>query len=171
MSISQKQAVYEAVTTILTENKVSFEDGQNAAELLTKEMRAEVVALVSQGMMQGEVDIADDKRNEDYIKGYTPSLVSNHLNKDTRLNGGSKYVTKNPGSRAGSGDAQLKALRGLKATLTASNASEKEIAEIDGHIEDRLKAIAAAKPAKVKTVKVNFDDLPEELRARFQPTK
>src|SRR5665213_1962213 len=52
---------------------------------------------------------------ESLRKDYVPGMVSNWIRKDLRLNGGEKYETKNPGSRAGQGDDQLKNLKALKA--------------------------------------------------------
>jgi hypothetical protein len=71
-------------------------------------------------------------------------------------------VAKNPGSRVGSSDPTLKALRALRSTLTV----ESEIAEVDSHITAR---IAEIKPAKTKsTVAVDFSALPAELASKFQ---
>ena len=166
--MTQKEAVYQAVTTILEENGIKFEDGQDARAVLTTEFRAQVKEILVQSFMAGAIELDVTKRgDEKYIKSYVPGLITNHLNKDKRLNGNTKYETKNPGSRFGSGDDQLKALKALRTTLTASNASAQEIAEIDEHIDIRVKALQANKPVKVKTVKVNFADLPADLQAKY----
>ena len=75
--------------------------------------------------------------------------------RNTRLNGSEKYEAKNPGSRAGSGDEQIKALKALKSTLT----SLEDIEAIDKAIETRT---AEIKP--IKTVAINVNALPEAFR-------
>ena len=48
------------------------------------------------------------------MRSYASGLVNNWFRKDIRLNGGMKYEVKNPGSRQGAGDQQLKALKTLR---------------------------------------------------------
>jgi hypothetical protein len=82
-------------------------------------------------------------------------LQSNWLRKDKRLNGGVKYQAQNPGSRVGSTDPQVKALRALIKTQS----DEIKIAEIQSFIDKRL---AEIKPNKSVTIDVNA--LPAELQ-------
>lgn len=166
--MSQKEAVYQAVTTILEENNVKFEGKTDVRPLLTSEFRAQVKEVLIASFMAGAIELDASKQgDEKYIKGYVPGLITNHINKDVRLNGGNKYQAKNPGSRFGSNDDQLKALKALKTQLTMSNADADEIAEIDTHIANRTNEIKAAQPTKAKTVNVNFADLPAELQAKY----
>ena len=131
-------------------------------------MRATVRQIMVESFLADAVELSPNHQGDkDYIVSYVPSLITNHLNKDVRLNGGIKHETKNPGSRFGSGDDQLKSLKALKASLTQSGASEKEIAEIDGYIQTRTNELKAAKPAKAKTIRVNYEDLPAELQAKY----
>lgn len=91
------------------------------------------------------------------VMKYIPGLVNNHVRKDTRLNGGTKYETKRPGSRAGSGDESIKAMRTLLA-LTQDPAVKAQIqTAIDARIEE-LKPKAT----------VNVEALPEALRHLVQ---
>jgi len=165
-TMTQKEAVYQAVTTILDENGIKFEDGNDVREVLTSELRAQVKEVLIQSFLAGMVAI-DGQRDEKYIKSYVPGLITNHISKDKRLNGGDKYQAKNPGSRFGSSDDQLKALKALKTQLTMNNADAEAIAEIEQHIANRTNELKAAKPVKAKTVKVNFEDLPAELQAKY----
>jgi len=61
--------------------------------------------------------LADDAK----LRSYCSGLQSNWLRKDTRLNGGVKYVAKNPGSRAGSTDPKA-----LADAIRATNITDNE---------------------------------------------
>jgi hypothetical protein len=128
---------------------------------LTKEQRAEVIGIVTDDIMSGGTEFSAEAKakytTRDDVKGYVNGMVSNWLRKDTRLNGGSKYETKNPGSRAGSGDEVLKNLKALKSTLT----DESHKAAVDEEIKKRTDELAAA---KAKTVTIDLDKIPEALR-------
>jgi hypothetical protein len=156
MSTKQNDAVFAAVCQVLGQDGF---DG--AAVELTNEQRATVIGMVTTGIMSGSVDFSAEAKakhdTEAKIKSYTTGMVSNHLRKDKRLNGGEKYQTKNPGSRAGSSDEQLKALRALKTTLTTSD----DIQAVDKAIATRLAEIQIT---KMKTVEINVNALPEAFR-------
>lgn len=128
----------------------------------TKEQLKEVYEMVAQELFDGTANFSDEARAkyptlEAIRKEYVPGMVSNWLRKDLRLNGGQKYETKNPGSRAGSGDEVLKNLKALKTTLT----EPEHIAAVDAEIAARLEILG--KTAK-KTVTIDLDKIPEELR-------
>jgi len=151
--MKQNDAVFGACVIVLGQ------DGFDSAVELTKEQRSVVVGMVTDGIMSGQVDFSAEARakhdTEAKVKTYVGGMVSNHLRKDKRLNGGEKYEAKAPGSRAGSGDEQLKALKALKATLTEAS----DIASVDAAIETRLAEITVK-----KTVAININALPEEFR-------
>jgi hypothetical protein len=153
--MKQNDAVFQAVCEVLGTSSFS-----EAVEL-TKEQRESVVGIVADGLFNGAVDFSTEAKvkynTAAKIRSYTSGLVSNHLRKDKRLNGDTKYEAKNPGSRAGSGDAQLKALKALKSTVT----DETTLSEIDEAIASRTNALQAS---KVKTIEINSDALPEHLR-------
>jgi hypothetical protein len=96
-----------------------------------------------------------DIPSETLLKSYVSGLQSNWLRKDKRLNGGVQYVAKNPGSRTGSTDAQVKAMR----VLLATKVDPADRAEIQSFIDKRL---AEIKPTK--TVAIDVNALPEGLR-------
>ena len=152
--MSQKEAVYSAVSSVLNENSITFTEGE--AVKMTKELRAQVNAILFEGFKSESIEL-DGSYSDSQLKGYISGLQSNWLRKDKRLNGGNKYSAKNPGSRIAAGDAQLKAMRTLLSTLTA--ASDRE--EVQAAIDSRVAEIQAS---KVKTVTIDTESLPIELR-------
>lgn len=162
--MKQKDAVYQAVTSVFEDNDIHFEDGMNATELLSKEHRASVHAIVTEGLTSGNVEFADTPSNQakmedpSKMSSYVSGLISNWLRKDERLNGGVKYTPKNPGSRIGSTDPQLKALRGLAKQFQGVN--EEKFNLIQTQIEERVNAIKAE---RAKKVEIDYSVLPSEL--------
>jgi len=156
---SQKESVFQAVISIVTVDSGTTVD-------LNKEQRASVIQAVTASILSGDTEFSAEARakyvGEAQIKGYVNGMVSNWLRKDTRLNGGSKYETKNPGSRAGQGDEVLKNLKNLKAQTNDPD----QIELIDSHIANRTAEIAATKTKKT-TAAVNYDALPADLRAKL----
>ena len=165
--VTQRAAVYQAVISVLSEANISFEDGQNAKSMMTKEHRAQVNTILAFGFTSGSIELKDTESNRTKLsdpsemKEYVSCLQSNWLNKDTRLNGGVDHEIKNPGSRAGTGDSQLKALR----TLLAISHDPIDKAELQGYIEARVAEIALEKPKA--TAKIDFSSLPAELQAKY----
>ncbi len=151
MSMSQKEAVFAAVCAVVGHTP----DGKVE---LSKEQRAQVSMIVFEGFRAQTVGLDRDFTDAD-LKKYVSGLTSNWLRKDKRLNGGEKYAAKNPGSRAGSSDPQLKAMRALITTVS----TDAERAEIQGYIDARVAEIATTKQAKV----VDFSALPADLAAKF----
>lgn len=151
----QNDAVFAAVCLVLSAQ--SFDQ----AVVLDSDQRKQVVDIVAKGIFNKEVDFSDEawaKHNTfEKIRSYTVGMVSNHLRKDKRLNGGEKYEIKNPGSRASQGDAVLKNMKALKLSLTDPD----QIAAVDDAIAKRE---AELKAEKTKTVTIDIDKIPEELR-------
>lgn len=152
---SQKQAVYVSVCTTLSIGDI------NEKVDLTKDQRATVIGLVTDSIVGGETEFSAEAKakyaTRDDVKGYVNGMVSNWLRKDTRLNGGSKYETKNPGSRAGQGDEVLKNLKALKSTLT-------DAAHIEAVDEEITKRTAELAASKAKSVTIDESKIPESLR-------
>ena len=148
--MNQKEATYTAVVNVCGEI-----DG---AYTPSKEERAQISAILFEGFRSGKVTL-DREFDDAGLKSYISGLMSNWLRKDKRLNGGVAYVAKNPGSRAGTGDSQLKAMRALLSTLTS--ASDK--AEVQKHIDARVSEIASTKVTKV----IDYSALPAHLAAKF----
>jgi hypothetical protein len=152
MKLSQKEAVFQAVV-----NVTGF-TGEGAC-LITKEQRAQVNNILFEGFKQGNIELARQYETDSDLKGFISGLQSNWLRKDKRLNGGTKYIAKNPGSRAGSSDPELKAMRALLTT----DISAEDKAEVQTYIDAKVATISTAKTAK----KVDFSALPAELQAKF----
>ena len=155
--VSQKEAVYSAIVNVLAEENQSV--SENTAIALTKEQRTQVNAILFEGLRAETIEFKKTNVSDSDLKEYCSSLQSNWTRKDKRLNGNVEYEAKNPGSRAGSGDPQLKAMRALLATLS----NEDERAEVQGYIDSRL---AEVQVSKAKTVTIDFSVLPADL-ARF----
>src|ERR1044072_6188433 len=105
--MNQKEGVVAAIVSVLggeISGKVSLNDHQ----------QDEVERMLVHGFMTGQIEIKGG-RDETNLNKCVPGLINNWLRKDTRLNGGDEYVTKRPGSRAGAGDEQLKAMKALLA--------------------------------------------------------
>ena len=153
--LNQKNAVFAAACSVLEQD--SFDE----AVVLTKEQRASVIEIVAEGFSNFEVELKEESR-EKYntpakLKTYTNSLVSNWVRKDKRLNGDVQHTIKNPGSRAGSGDAVIRELKKLKSTFTEQD----QIDACDTEIEKRM---AVIKAEKAKDVEIDMSLIPEDLR-------
>lgn len=149
--MTQKEAVFQAVVNVC--------GTQDGAYTPSSEERKQINAILFEGFKSGKVEMDVDKTDSD-LKGYVSGLTSNWLRKDTRLNGGVKYAAKNPGSRAGSTDPQLKAMQSLLSSLE----TETERAEVQGYIDARIAELSATKIAKT----VDFSALPAELAEKFK---
>jgi hypothetical protein len=145
--IKQKDAVFNAVCQV--RNAVEFTD----AVTLSKEERTTVQSSLVQGFQSGLIAYQGDVSDATKLSSYVSGLVSNWLRKDRRLNGNVAYVAKNPGTRTGSGDEALKAMRMLLSATTDEDARTEIQAEID-------KRLGELKPKKT----INVDALPESIR-------
>jgi len=154
--LNQKNGVFAAVCS------VTEQDSWDHAVELTKEQRDSVIEIVTQGFMNGEIEMKDQSKEkhdtEAKIRTYTNGLVSNHLRKDLRLNGNVPYAAKNPGSRAGAGDSVIKELKKLQSTMTDPTQVQLVQDEID-------KRLATIKASKAKDVEIDMSLIPEDLRA------
>lgn len=156
--VSQRQAVFAAVCNVMGEHGVHFREGMIVKDVITKDMRAEVNAALCKGFRDGSIELGTAYETDAELKEYTSGLISNWLRKDPNMNGGTKYVPANPGSRVS--DPQLKALKALLAQTT----EDSDKAEIEGFIATRIAELGASK-AKVKPI--DYSALPAELRERF----
>lgn len=153
--ISQKQAVTNAVLSVFPDYELNGET--ILSSILTKESKQELRTILFAGFkaetitFQNKEFLADDA----YVTKYVSSLLDNWVRKNPEFNNGGKYETKNPGSRSGSQDEQIKAMRQLMKTV--SDASVRT--EIQAAIDSRM---AEIKPESVVTI--NVDALPAHLR-------
>lgn len=145
--VKQKDAVFNAVCDVRGTTEFS-----EAVEL-TKDERSKVQAKLVAGFQAGDIVYQGDANDSVKLSAYVSGLVSNWLRKDKRLNGNVAYVAKNPGTRTGSGDEALKAMR----TLLSVTTDEEARTEIQQEIDRRVNEL---KPKKT----VNADAIPESLR-------
>jgi hypothetical protein len=162
--MKQKDAVYNAVTSVIKNSGKKFENGMNVQTIMSDTERDSVHAIIATGFKEGTISLEDTPSNreklvsEAKLNQYVSGVISNWVRKDPRMNGNTKYVAKNPGSRAGSSDPQLKALRQL---ATQFKGTDKE-ALIKKQIETRSAALSAE---KAKQIKVDTSVLPADLLA------
>ena len=156
----QSDACVAAVREYCKEKGIQFEGDMR--EKLSQDDKAAIVAVVTEGLLNGEIDMSERARavheTDALMRSYAVGLLNNHLRKHKALNGGVDYEPKQPGKFAGSKDPKLKALKQL---LKA----KPELAdEIQPHIDRRMAEIAAEKASKVE---IDVDQIPEELREKL----
>lgn len=160
--VNQRKATVDSILFTLKERGINYEvNGQSSvSEFLTAEDKKNITDSLCKGFMSRTIHMSDDSfqkysKSETEMRKYVIGLVNNWIRKAPELNGGNTYQAKNPGSRAGAGDEQIKALKAL--IKTVDDAAVKQ--EIQQAINERL---AEIKPAK--TVEINADALPEHLK-------
>ena len=146
--MTQNEAVYLAVVAAFPNTEVVPETGR-----WTDAQKAEVYSAMMSMFKSGQWTKNSGGTDDASVLKYIPGLVNNHVRKDTRLNGGTKYEPKRPGSRSGSGDEAVKAMRTLLSVTSDPAAKNAIQVEID-------KRLAELKP---KT-EIKAELLPESLR-------
>jgi hypothetical protein len=164
--ISQRQSVENAAQTHFGDR---FQAGVDIETYATKEDQRAIATLVAQGMLEGTVELSESASAkyatsglEFLTKKYVMGMVKNWFDKSPSLNGNTKHVIKNPGSRAGSTDATVKTLRDM-IKLNANDAEA--VARIQVQLDAKLAEIKASKPAKAaKEIKIDSNLVPAELQ-------
>ena len=162
--MNQREAVYTATHNVLKEHGIDFEDYDNINDVMTDDLRKQITAIICESFQSGDVSFKDTPanqaklENESGLKSYVSGLVSNWFRKDKRFNGNVKYTAKNPGSRAGQGDPQMKNLKLLRKQYEDDT---DKVKEIDAAITART---AELKVAKAKKIEVDLDAIPAELK-------
>ena len=153
MSTSQKQLVFVVVTEVFRENGIKFEEGKTDARKLVKahSLRKIIISGLVDMCKTGEMVVESDKARADLSK-YCAGLLTNHLRKDKRLNGGENY--KPTYTNPGHSDPAIRAMREVIKGLTEPDKIAAFQAEIDRRIAEKAKA----------KVEINLDCLPEHLR-------
>jgi hypothetical protein len=153
--MDQKTIVYMGIKSV-----IKFKDGDKVD---LKEKRKAIYDIVAKSLHEHRKVVLSTEASEKYDsvdklrKQYVPGLVNNWLRKDTRLNGGTVYKIKNPGSRIT--DKMMKAYKVLREQFVAEDDTERLVI-LDKAIEARRMAIIIE---KAKTVKIDLSVLPEEL--------
>ena len=160
--ISQKQAVTNAVVSTLPDYEVGGEVILKSQ--LTPETKKAMRTLLFEAFQAGEVVYSKDPANlqdTKYLTKYVAGLLDNWVRKNPEFNDNfkaaptGKYETKNPGSRAGSGDEQVREMRKLLKTIS------------DPETRGKIEAAIAARIIEVKpesAIIINAEALPEHLR-------
>jgi len=129
------------------------------SEVLTDANKTEVRETLFKMFREGKVSYSADFQSkvddDSELKKYISGLVNNWIRKAPELNSGGKYVAKNPGSRQGSGDGQI---REMKKLLTLITDPEQKKA-IEDEIASRHEEIS-----KTKMVEVDYSKIPAHLR-------
>lgn len=162
--ITQRQAVEEATIAHFGDR---FQETQDVKSFATKEDQKAIATVVAQGILEGRVEFSAEAQAkhgtnlESLTKSYVMGMVRNWFNKSLVLNGGAPYEAKNPGSRKGISDPEVKNLRAmLKQFANDPEASARIQLELDA----KLAEIEAAKPTKTKSVKIDEDLVPDSLK-------
>ena len=166
-TLSQRAAYYNAITAVLEENGVEFVESSTVVkDVMTKEMKDEVLSIVTAGFADRSIALKDTPANRDKLndptklREYAKSTLHNWLIKDTRLNGGVQHKIKNPGSRAGQGD---KIVQNYKALQSQFPVDSEQYKLIQGKIDSRKAEIAAEK-ARNNQKEVDLSLIPDELK-------
>jgi hypothetical protein len=150
--MKQGDAVFAAICAVM--NQKSFDQ----AVTMTPEQKQRVYSILTEGFTSNKIALADTPANQEklgnekILREYVQGLTSNWMRKDKRLNGGIKYQPTNPGSRVGSGDEKLKALREVR---KAVNDNPAKLALVDTAIEKRIRELAAEKVKKIDTTLID----------------
>jgi hypothetical protein len=166
--MKQKDAVYSTIVSAFANAGLTFTEGMDVGPAMKdKALRAYVQSQIEAGFTAGTIDFEPTVSNKEKmstpakLSQYVSGLISNWIRKDERLNGNVKYEAKNPGTRVGSTDPQLKALRQL---ATQFKHDTVKFGEIQNHISNRVSTLQSE---KAKSIKVDLSVLPAELIAEL----
>jgi hypothetical protein len=155
--MNQREATVNCILSVLEERGVEYElNGPTPiSEVLTPDDKKNVRSILITMFQQGKVDFKDSSKLQDtkYMTDYISGLVNNWIRKAPEFNNNATYQAKNPGSRQGSQDEQVREMKKLLSTV--QDQATKDV--IQSHIDARL---AELKPA----ISVNLDLIPESLR-------
>lgn len=143
--MTQKDAVFSAISQILASNNIAFTaSSTNVASLLTRELRSQINTRLVADFTSGAVEMSDDAKSKlndvAELRAYISGLVSNWVRKDPRLNGGTILATSTSSSSSSrnskvlKSDPQLQALR----KLHQSQVEPTKRQEIQAHIDRRI---------------------------------
>ena len=159
--VNQRQATVGTIMSVLAERGVEYKlNGETSvSEVLTRADKEKVKEILVSGFKSGKIECSADFKaklgDATYLSNYVSGLINNWIRKAPEFNSGSKYEAKNPGSRTGSQDEQVKEMRKLLSVTTDTRAK----AIIEEAISARL---AEIKPKNETHIDVS--KLPAELR-------
>lgn len=159
--MNQRTATVQACLAVLKERGQSYElnGSVNIGDVLTEADRAKIRDVVFTGFKAGKIEMSEESKakygDDKALKSYVSGLVNNWIRKAPEFNNGSKYQAKNPGSRAGSSDEQIKEMKKLLNTTTDATIKATIQAEIDAR---QAELVSASAP------QIDVDKLPASLR-------
>lgn len=158
--MNQRDATCNTMLSVLADRGVNYEENGPTAigDVLTADDKTKVRDILFVMFRQGKIDFKSPEKLSDdkYLKDYISGLVNNWIRKAPEFNSGNVYQAKNPGSRQGSSDEQIKEMKKLLSVTVDAEAR----AVIQEAIESRQAEIAPS-----KTVTIDASKLPEHLRA------
>lgn len=160
--MNQRSATCNAILSVLKDRGVDYELSGDTpiSEVLTDKDKAQVRDILFTMFRSGHVDYRPDfqsKIDDDTeLKKYISGLVNNWIRKAPEFNGGNTYQAKNPGSRAGTGDEQVREMKKLLSVTSDPTAKQ----AIQKAIDERVAAVKAEK----HQVEIDTSKLPEALR-------
>lgn len=160
--MNQKNATVNAILSVLSARGVDYRLGGdvNLSDVINDSDKQTVRSILFTAFKEGKVEYKEsfqDSVNDDSeLKKYISGLLNNWIRKNKDFNCGVKYEAKNPGSRAGSQDESIKAMR----ALLSITPDAKDKAAIQSAIDAKLAEIQVEK----KQVTIDLDAIPEELK-------
>jgi hypothetical protein len=159
--MNQKTATVQACLAVLNERGVKYElnGSVNIGDVLTDADKAKIRDVVFAGFKTGQIEMAEESKakygDDKALKSYVSGLVNNWIRKAKEFNNGQAYQAKNPGSRAGSSDEQIKEMKKLLNTTTDPKIKATIQTEIDAR---QAELVFASAPS------IDVSKLPESLR-------
>jgi hypothetical protein len=158
---NQRSATVDVILNVFEQDGVDFElNGEtNAIDIISPAQKQRVKAVLFNAFKTKQVAYKPSFQykvdNDTELNKYIGGLINNWLRKAPELNGGQKYEPKNPGSRAGSGDAQIRELKKLLKKVAGT--------EHESKVQEAIQArIAEIKPEAQVTIDASL--LPEGLQ-------
>ena len=160
--MNQRQGTVNTILSVLQDNGIDYElNGPTAVkEVLTDSMKQQVRDILFTSFRNGDIEykssfqskVDDDSELKKYISG----LVNNWIRKAKEFNSGETYKAKNPGSRAGSTDPEVKEMRKLLSVTTDPEARTL--------IQEAINSKIAELKAEKNQVSIDVSNLPEHLK-------
>jgi hypothetical protein len=157
--MNQRQATVSVLLSVLSEDGVDYElNGptpiNDVLQPYHKEQaRTILITMFRTGRVQYRPEFQSKVDDDSEIKKYVGGLINNWIRKAKEFNNGEAYVPSNPGSRAGSGDAQIRELKKLLAKVKGTEHEAKVQAAIQARIEEikpKLEINEAMIPANLR---------------------
>jgi len=163
--VNQRTATVNTIMAVLKEAGINYElNGDTpVSEVLESKHKESVRSILFTMFREKQIEYKESFQakvdDDSELKKYISGLVNNWVRKAKEFNCGQTYKAKNPGSRAGSSDPQIKEMRKLLQVTT----DDKAKATIQATIDKKLAEIRAEK----NKVEVDLDAIPAELRKQL----